>query len=339
MELNDSNRDNYIIAYLNKTISDEDKVKLERWKSSDAEHLTYFNEMKKLWYALEITQKSKQFDTTGAYALFQDQVQTYNAQNDIPEYKVRQKFSINWKAFIKYAAIITICILVSYQFFRYQSPLPVQQGISQIVVPNGSKTDLYLLDGTQVILNAGSKLEVQPGFGQKERVVKLLGEAFFNVAHDSDRPFFVETENVKVKVLGTRFNVNAYDTNEEIQVDLLEGSIEMTVPQSEAIKLQPQQTAVYHVASHSLSLKTQDDHSAIGWIDDTLIFSDETFEQIAYQLERKFDVKINILNNSIKKQRFNGDFVKGETIDQIFNVITSDRRYHYKITKSEIAIY
>ncbi len=294
--------------------------------------------MEGLRSALEIIQESEQFDSNRAFRLFQDRVRPGGKDRDISSLR----YLIDWKNFIKYAAIVIFCILAGYKYFSLKNELPKYCGISQVMTPNGGKTDLVLLDGTRVILNSGSKIELLPGFGDKDRVVKLCGEAFFDVAHDSLCPFFVEiNNNIKVKVLGTKFNVNAYSTNDEIQVNLLEGAVEMTVPQSKTktINLRPKQIALYNQETKTLSVKPQDDDSSISWLNNELVFNNETFEQIAYKMERKFNVKINIHNDLIKRQRFKGDFVNGESIDQIFKIIAADKRYKYEIIKSEINVY
>lgn len=340
MEIDNKDWDNYIIACLNNTIGKEDKIALEEWMSSNSDNLAYFNQIRKIWNILQITENCKDFDSDRAFALFQDKIKYYTSENsrvihnDIPEKKI-----INWKNYIKYAAVITVCILVGYGILQKRSSSPIYSGISQIVVPKGSKTDMMLLDGTHVTLNSGSKIELASDFGNKDRVIKLQGEACFTVAHDSLRPFFVEAGDIRVKVLGTKFNINAYSTNEEIRVFLIEGSVEMNTFKSEPVKLKPNQTAIYNTKSQMLLLEEFSEIYSLGWLNDKLMFSNESFEQIAYRLERKFDIKINIHNNSIKKQRFTGDFVNDETIEQIFKIILSDNRYHYKINKSEVDIY
>ncbi len=332
--------DNLIVAYLNGTINDEDKLALDGWVSYDSGNQSYFHEIEQLWYLLDITRGCEQFDSERAFSLFQERIRQTSIQGRKDRHTLSLNYAIHWKSFAKYAAVAVFCLFIGYKYLTPEYKFPDYSGISQVVVPNGAKTDLVLSDGTRVSLNSGSKIEVRSGFGDKDRTVRLCGEAYFDVAHDSLCPFYVETGNdLKVKVLGTRFNVNAYATNDEIHVNLFDGVVEMTTPQADTIRLKPQQVASYNLMSKTLTLKQQPDNSSTGWMEDKLIFNNETFEQIAYKLEREFDVKINLYNTSIRYQRFSGDFINGESIGQIFKIISNDNKCRYEETDAGINIY
>ncbi|MDR0750539.1 MAG: FecR domain-containing protein [Tannerellaceae bacterium] len=283
-----------------------------------------------------VAEGKKHFDSSSAYSWFRDRIEP-----DI-RYLSRRRSNRRWL----YAAAILIPFLFlshfTYQYFRLKADVEVEHNVamlSEVVVPNGSKTQLVLQDGTKVWVNSGSTLQCSPDFGKEYREIKLSGEAYLEVAHDANRPLVVSTGDVKVKVLGTRFNVNAYKENEEIRVALLEGSVEMLASGNAPLRLSPRDLALYNPVSKQTKVFSNATDDSINWIENKLIFDGETFEQIVFTLERSFNVKINILNVSVKSRRFAGDFVNNETIEQIFNVMSSDGKFKYEIKGNVIDIY
>lgn len=176
-----------------------------------------------------------------------------------------------------------------------------------VVVPNAAKGELTLADGTTVYLNAGSKLNYPEQFGRYERVVELQGEAFFDVARDTDRPFRIVTDRTVVEVLGTAFNLKAYP-GEEQRLEVVRGAVSF---QSSSRK---KQLAVK--AGQSASL---DDKQAIQygspvetesplWREDALVFKNNTLKEVANVVERLYDVKIQFQDEAMQNLRFTGKF-------------------------------
>jgi ferric-dicitrate binding protein FerR (iron transport regulator) len=241
------------------------------------------------------------------------------------------------------AAVILPFLVLSHFSYLYFKQSAIEEQVtpvvSEVVVPNGSKTHLLLQDGTKVWINAGSSIRCNTDFGKGTREITLSGEAYLEVAHIDGCPFIVSTDNVRVKVLGTRFNVSAYKENEEIKVSLLEGSIEMSASGNAPLLLSPRDIACYNPASGQTKVRNNATGDSIGWMENKLVFDGETFEQIIRTLERNFNVKVNIHNASVKNRRFVGDFVNNETIEQIFTVMSSDGKFNYKIKGNVIDVY
>lgn len=280
-----------------------------------------------------VAESKKHFNSQKAYSLFKEKTDTKTG------YSAKRRTMNRW---LYAAAVFIPFIFLSYFTYKYvRLSADTEQAVifSEVVVPNGSKTQLTLQDGTKVWVNAGSTISCDKDFGKKSREIKLSGEAYLEVAHLKDCPFIVSTGEVKVKVLGTKFNVNAYKENAEIKVALLEGSVEMTTNNSNSILLAPKDVASYNTISRKTQIHPDATDCMISWIQNKLYFEGETFEQIILTLERNFNVKINIQNASVKDRRFVGDFVNNETIEQIFNVMSSDGKFKYKIKGNVIDIY
>jgi len=245
-----------------------------------------------------------------------------------------------FRKWISVAAILIPFLFLSYFTYKYLS-LSVEgvTTFSEVIVPNGSKTQLVLEDGTKVWINSGSVIQFNSDFGKKQRIMKLSGEAYLEVAHMDNCPFVVSSGELSVKVLGTRFNVNAYEQSNEIKVALLEGSVEMATLDGEPVILLPKDIALYNVVSKETKVHHNATDNRMHWIDNKLYFHGETFEEIARTLERNYNVKINIHKDSLKDRPFGGDFPNNETIEQIFKIMSSDNKFTYKIKGNTIDVY
>lgn len=330
-----------IIDRLTGSTSDESDLQLQQWIEASEENKLYFESLQKLWESLDLSNEAEQYDSNKAFELFKDRARTDTLET---ARKKKAEKHLPLRKWLSYAAVFIPFLLLCYctsryfilQFEDWKAPR-----LSEVVVPNGSKIQLTLQDGSKVWLNAGSRLQYDSNFGKKSRIIKLSGEAYLEVARNEASPFIVDAGAVKVKVLGTRFNINAYSDNNEIKVALLQGSIEMKTSGGTTLQLAPQDVARFNISSGQTQLCHSSDCSQnpIDWVDSRLVFDGEDFEQIAHTLERNFNVKINIHRDTIKKRRFIGDFVNNETIEQIFNVMSSDGKFRYAIKGNMIDIY
>jgi transmembrane sensor len=233
---------------------------------------------------------------------------------------------------------------------------------SEISVKNGSKTRIKLPDGTQVWLNAGSRLTYDKDFGNRLREVTLTGEGFFDVVRNEQKPFIIHTTRMDVKVLGTRFNVKSYPNDKTTEASLIHGSIEVSLKDrsSEKIILKPNEkivvanidTAQQPVIAHHSTKEHMDPLVAIkhltyqaadstivetSWVDNKLAFSDEAFSELAPRLERWYGVTIQFREESLKALRFTGTF-KDETIEEAMRGLTITASFNYKFRGKTITI-
>ncbi|HDZ07436.1 FecR domain-containing protein [Maribacter sp.] len=208
-------------------------------------------------------------------------------------------------------------------------------------VPYGKKFQLVLSDGTEVYLNSGSSLTYPVAFyDQGPRNVVLRGEAYFTVTSDSLRPFTVSTQNIDAKVLGTEFNISSYQDDEHMKVVLVEGSLSVgqsNTSNPSALLLKPNQLVSYSYFNKELSKENVDVSSYIAWKDGVLLFKNEDFYYIAKKLERHYDVKIEIKDTQLSKERYTGRF-KTETIEEILKAFQRIKGFDYTINEKRIKI-
>ncbi|WP_298713301.1 FecR domain-containing protein [Chitinophaga sp.] len=237
------------------------------------------------------------------------------------------------------------------------------KGWSTVQTRKGSKSKLTLPDGTEVILNAGSSLSYTEGFRDGARQVRLNGEGYFKVAKNAEHPFIVTTNDVEVRVLGTEFNLQAYDSESTTETTLISGKVEVTVKKDgKSYMLAPRQklavqraplepAAVLPAATPGsdpgmpeVELRAADTDSrdssltAGAWVENRLVFNDEPLESLARRLERWYNVEVEIQDEALKQARFTGS-VENEPVDQILEILTTIRPIKYKISATKIIIY
>jgi|SRR5690554_2817991 len=237
---------------------------------------------------------------------------------------------------ISYASVAVVAVLffmlgISLHLLRDYSP---QELI--VMVGNGQKASVQLPDGSHVRLNSASELRYFPDFGKKNRTVKLVGEAYFDVQSNPDNPFIVLThDDLQVKALGTKFNIKSYPNDEQITGTLIEGKIEVSNPLLSEV-LNPYDRITYHTKEMTFSRSHIDNvEEAVFWMTDQFVFDKETLENIAKMLERTYNVTISFASPDIKEIQYSGK-IKNNSIKNVLNIITVVSPVQYAITESHI---
>jgi transmembrane sensor len=235
---------------------------------------------------------------------------------------------------------------------------------NELLAKPGKKMRLLLPDGTQIWLNSDSKINYNKAFDGKTREVVLVGEAFFDVAKDKTRPFIIHTKAMDVKVLGTAFNVKAYPEDKTTETTLIHGSVEVTLNErQEKIMLKPSEKLIVNTLQNkSEKVNTQIFNSKIiekekpiielsyltiypidssivetAWIENKLVFRNESLEDIALKMERWYGVSIVISSESLKKELITGSFEK-ETIYQALKALQFTNKFTYTTKNDKIII-
>lgn len=195
--------------------------------------------------------------------------------------------------------------------------VPVQPKTHLLKIPHSGEFHLELADGTNVWLNAETELEYLVPFATGERRVKLNGEAYFEVAK-SDVPFVVAFKGMEIQVLGTKFNVQAYEDSERFAATLVEGSIALETG-AEAVKLQPGEQ-VRKEGEH-LVVETVDVTNCIAWKDGVIAFEGERLEDIMEKLGRWYDIEVFYQNPEVKDMRFTGNIDRYEDVRMLLGKI------------------
>lgn len=227
---------------------------------------------------------------------------------------------------------------------RYQSTgaapsAAAATAMNTLHTPRGGLFQVTLPDGSRVWLNSASGLQYPAAFTGSTRTVTLTGEAYFEVAPDKARPFLVNTATQQVQVLGTAFNINAYDDEEATRTTLLQGSVQVAlhapVPGSTVQKLSPGKQSV---ASHAgITLIQPDLRQVMAWKEGEFRFSHLTITSIMRQIARWYDVEVEY-RGPIPTNEFYGVIPRKEYVSQILKALALTRNVHFSMKGNTIIV-
>ena len=319
-----------LIRFLTHTCTTEDIKAVDNWIAADKENANWLFEMEKIWSLRNELRFSEKKEIENAYNRFLGSI-SKESEN------VKTLNMINVLKIMRYAAVLLVISLITVYFYKIQDNNV--NAFNLIEVPKGQHVSLTLSDGTKVILNAESKLTYPSEFSGKERSVELHGEAFFEVTHNKKIPFIVKGSFLNVKVLGTKFNFRSYP-NEKAEVTLDEGKVEVESFDFKNKRILSPGQQILYTPKEGMRLINKTDVSLVkSWTTGELSFQNKRLDEICAELERKFNVHINIENKKLTKEVFTCHFKNTVTIDQIFVLLKETRNINYKIKNNEITIF
>lgn len=227
--------------------------------------------------------------------------------------------------------------------YRYEDGTPLMEDVSSVQsavlrTPQGGQYRVVLSDGTKVWLNSASSLTYPTRFVGDKRQVRLIGEAYFEVAKDMNKPFEVLNEEQVVEVLGTSFNISAYPEEKVVKTTLLEGRVKIGIPGSEMFRLlQPNQQSTTMLGSSTIAVKQVDTESAIAWKNGYFMFDDEDFESIMKKIAKWYDVDI-VYESKPKNIAFIGTVSRSKNISEVLHALERTGKVKFKISGRTITV-
>lgn len=216
-----------------------------------------------------------------------------------------------------------------------QNPNTEQNRINTLSTARGETYMIILSDQTKVWLNAASSLTYSASLNENgKRRVKLIGEAYFEVAKDKAHPFIVESARQQVEVLGTHFNINSYSDEPSIKTTLIEGSVKVT-SNTESKILKPGQQADLNT---SINISEVDTETALAWKNGYFNFDHDNLESILKKVSRWYDVEIEYKNENLKSQIFSGTISRFKNVSQILDKLELTRAVQFKIKGKTIIV-
>jgi ferric-dicitrate binding protein FerR (iron transport regulator) len=316
-----------IAARLKNEASDKQLGQIEEWLNASPENPAILSEIISTW---SLTKQKTQF---------------YEPDNSINWEKLMSRIGqsqvqkINLNRYYRWIAAASVIVLVFLSglglggFFTH--PNAVQ--MVRIISPEGSKTRIVLPDSTHVWLNSGAELKYPGNFTAQNRQVSMRGECFFDVTKDPDHPFLVEGSNLRVKVYGTRFNVNEERFSKGTDVTLISGKVEVYNHKDELLsQLNPGEQLVYNNGLSKVLL-AQNPEAITSWINNILIFNNRPFEEVIHYLEKWYGVTIT-LDRTIRYD-YNYTFkVKTESLREVLELISFITPIEYQIAGEKVTI-
>lgn len=258
---------------------------------------------------------------------------------------------------------IAAAVALVFFFVHQQTPKsePVVTAQNTVSTKRGSKSKIQLPDGSQVWLNADSRLTYDENFRGPFREVHIAGEAYFDIAKDKDHPFIIHANSIDVKILGTSLNIRSYANEKNTAAVLIRGSIEVTLRNSpdKKIILQPNEKLVVQNGKMQVMKDTlarrkvadlpvmtlakahfqEKDSIAMDilWVKNKLAFDQETLEDVARKIERWYAVKVTIKDERLKHTEYSAVF-EDESLRQVMQALQMTGNFNYVISKKEVII-
>ena len=253
------------------------------------------------------------------------------------ERKIARKITLR---FLRYAASILLLMGVSYAVYLYVS---YQEPVKMVVVAVGGNEpvrEIRLGDSTRVWLSAGSQIEYPERFDKEERKVSVEGKVYFEVAADTNRPFWVSTETYMVKVVGTSFEVNTFRFRQMSDVTLIEGKVEILDRELTSLCLmQPGQQFEIDKLTNSFVLHEVAAEMVAAWHDGKLEFDGLTFAEIAKALERQYNVRIILEEGIVPNQKLVGSLSFQKDIYEMMRTIALVIPIEYNVQMNTVVVH
>lgn len=328
-----------ILKYLEGDFNSEDQKKLKEWLSKDEHNREKLDRLRKIWNIpgnllpelnLEKTwQEFKKYINHEKKLDMSLPLSRMGIKKDNPI-----KYLLNSRL-LKIAAVFLLIILTSYLFFK----LNKVNSLNEVIVNRTETLIITLSDDTRVTLDAGSTFRYPDRFGEQERHVYLNGEGFFEVAPRKEFPFYIHTAEAIISVLGTKFNVRAWQRNKKVTLTVLEGKVffhteNVDDPLAKVIVSQGQCSEIIENGYPS-NPQCIDTKKNLSWLDREMYFQQVPLVEVLDQLERWYDLEIILSDVSIAKNRVT-IFIGSQEIGEILEVISLMNNIHYKRNGKEI---
>ena len=323
--------DEILFKYISDQANDGEKRKVQEWAAISEERKKELSRMKNSWVLASLDNEIDPKIKEREIQLILDKIRAINKKTGLKNLRIK------W---LKYAAAIVLITGLSgiSGYFIFNSKLS-NSGFTEIIVLKGERSTVLLPDGSSVQLNGGSSLKFNPSYQPGKRKVILSGEAFFKVHHDKAHPFIVETnKNYKVEVLGTSFNVSAYDDDKIITTYLETGKVKISIEGHEPVFLNPEEVASFEKSSGKMNKELAGDHRFSDWTKGILNFQGETIEELAKKLERRFDIEIVFGDSEVKNHVYSGS-IKDEELNTVLEALDYLSAFEYKRDGKVVTLY
>ena len=341
-----------LVHYLAGECSEEEKAEIEAWMEANPAHREHVQELRRVWKAAGRSQEGQNVD-----AMWDKLSRRMELPEATPEVSAKRQVEkrlplearrergagrAGWEQPLRTVAFVAFIAALAFLVGEVINAdrVPGEAAMREVATEAGERARVKLGDGTQVVLNAESKLTLPAEFAEEERVVRLQGEAYFEVAPDKERPFVVLAGGTVTRVLGTKFSVGAYP-DEDVQVVVAEGKV--AVRQEEAreeqgLLLTRRQMARLSKRKERVQRREVDPGSYLAWTEGRLIFRDASFQEVARKLERWYGLQVKLEGAPEEVDHLNASF-KEEPVAEVLQVIAESLQLRYERTEEVVTFY
>ena len=310
----DSDIEIIISRYLSKEATAEDIKILEDWISATPENYRSILSQKNVWEVSHPAFNPEEIDVDSAHRKVMEQILHPNQPVSV---RPKLSFLHYWQ---QVAAILLLPLLILSAYLYFKPASQIAETYQELFTPYGTWSVVNLPDGSKVWLNAGSSLKYPTQFNDKQRVVSMQGEAYFEVESDKKHPFIVKTKQLTVEATGTAFNVNAYAPDHVAAVTLVKGKVAVTLDQKKTISLSPGEKIDYNLATSLYNVNKTNTYKWCSWKDGILIFRDDPLEYVFKRLGQTYNVEFILKDAELGKYSYKATF-EGESLNEILRLL------------------
>ncbi|MFT3935846.1 MAG: FecR domain-containing protein [Chitinophagaceae bacterium] len=255
-----------------------------------------------------------------------------------------QRRQTNWKRYAAAAVLIPLIGISAYWLFKTNTNAkPITGPVANNVAVakkqhNAGRQTIHLPDGSTVILNESSRLNYPSAFNGKTRDVYLTGEGFFDIQHNPRQPFMVHTGKIAVKVLGTAFNIKTQAGNQNVEVTVTRGKVQVLNEDKSIGIITASQQLQYTAATGEVQQTVVDTLPVLAWKPAEILYNDISMEEMANRLEERFGLQVQFSNPTVKKCHVTATFSEDDLPEEILAVVCAVTKSDYTINNKTITI-
>lgn len=326
---NEHNHIDLLIAnYLSGEATQTEKQELSNWIGESPANKRLFEENQRIW------QKSQSYFSVPEISSDREKI-----KDQIIQQLSKSTKTLSLSTWIyRVAAILALPVMLGIGWYLGSTEISSETQMCEVTAPKGQISKCVLADGTEVWLNAGSTLKYDAALKGNLREVNLDGEAYFKVSKNKHKPFVVITEHAQIKVLGTIFNLKAYSGENKVETTLEEGSVVFSLNESatKPVELKPGEQVVYNISEKKITVGKVETYLHTAWKDGKFVFKDADLQAIIQELEKLYDVRIHLENDSLLKLRFRGMFEYDQNIFSALETLERTTNIKYRMTGRDI---
>jgi transmembrane sensor len=317
-----------ILRYLKNEASQQERGILEKWLQENKANKALFEQVKNTWDSSGALEQNLTIDKPKAWQSIRQKIASEDKITASPGAK--NKSYLSWYAGM--AACIAMAVFAIYLF--RSSSLETETLTVKAVEENRT---VVLPDCTQVVLNKNSTLMYPKEFDANSRKISFTGEAFFNVTKNAEKPFIIENENFEVTVLGTSFNISAYEKSQNSIITVVTGKVALKSKAGESIILVKDERGIIDLANKLMTKQKNSDLNFLSWKTKKLEFKDAGFQEVCNKLEDYFAIKIEVKNQEILKCKFTGLF-EDPALEQIISILEKTLNIKMQVNNKQVII-
>jgi transmembrane sensor len=339
-----------VSRYLSCECSSEERKKVEEWIAAAPNHGQMMKLFNATWGAQDVKPSPSDVGQMWNAVAAETSISVLSENLDDKHEQKRISKIYTWpvKTFpaarvFRYAAIVIFASGISYFGLRRAGLIPGMnsQKLVTHIVENCKRLKVTLSDGTRVTLDAGSRFEYPKKFSEDSREVYLNGEGFFEVAPDARKAFVVHAQEAVVRVLGTKFNVRAWNRTEKVVVAVKEGKVAFgldIVDSVENVILNRDQMSQIEKGASPTEPEIVDVDKYLGWMKNEIVFEDTELKEVLSQLERWYDLRFVISDSMVMNERLT-IHIKGKSVDDILKLLSVLTDLSYEREDQKVRLY